>query len=141
MSQPQNVPPRLDYAPPPAGPDLRVVATRQKGLIFCILAYLLAVAAQFALPEELRLLAALFALAVVVAAVVFVFMMALELYGVGIGIVMGVLTLIPLVGLIVLLIINGKATKLLRRHGIKVGLFGADSRQIPDPGQTPLRQP
>ena len=32
---------------------------------------------------------------------------------------------IPLIGLIVLLVINGKATKLLRENGYKVGLMGA----------------
>jgi hypothetical protein len=39
--------------------------------------------------------------------------------------VLGILTLIPLVGLIVLLIVNGKATNLLREDGIHVGLLGA----------------
>jgi hypothetical protein len=39
--------------------------------------------------------------------------------------VLGVLALIPLVGLIVLLIVNGKATKILREHGVRVGLMGA----------------
>jgi hypothetical protein len=35
--------------------------------------------------------------------------------------------------------VNGKATKLLQEHGIKVGLLGANASQIPAPGQTPLR--
>jgi hypothetical protein len=80
-------------------------------------------------------------MAVSVTAAVFVFMLALSLYSTGAGIVLGILTLIPVVGLIVLLVINGKATNVLRRHGIRVGLMGADPGQIPAPGtvQVPLR--
>ena len=61
---------------------------------------------------------------------VFVFMLAMAVYNNAAGIVLGVLTLVPILGLIVLLIINGKATSILRQHGIKVGLMGASSRQI-----------
>jgi hypothetical protein len=38
---------------------------------------------------------------------------------------------IPLVNLIVLLTINGKATKVLRENGINVGLLGASTSEIP----------
>ena len=70
---------------------------------------------------------------------VFVFMLSLALYNTATGVILGILTLIPLVGLIVLLIINGKATKVLRDHGIQVGLMGAKTNQIPAPGQIPMR--
>ena len=46
-----------------------------------------------------------------------------------------VLAFIPLVALISLLVINGKATKRLQQNGIKVGLMGArmeDFDKIPD---------
>lgn len=36
-----------------------------------------------------------------------------------------ILTAIPLVGLVILLSVNGRATKALRASGYKVGLFGA----------------
>ena len=52
-------------------------------------------------------------------------MLALAIYGTALGIILGILTLIPLVGLIILLIVNGKATNLLREDGIHVGLLGA----------------
>jgi hypothetical protein len=42
-----------------------------------------------------------------------------------VGVLLGILTLIPLIGLIVLLVINGKATKVLRANGHRVGLLGA----------------
>jgi len=40
-------------------------------------------------------------------------------------IVLGVLSLVPLIGLLVLLVVNGKATNILRQNDIKVGLLGA----------------
>ena len=42
------------------------------------------------------------------------------------GIVCGLLALIPCIGLITLLIINSKATSILRRNGIRVGFLGAN---------------
>ncbi len=118
----------------PAGNDARVsveqlnireIAMRQKAVLICILIYLVAVVAQFALPPELRLFLGLGVLVVIVVATVFVFLLATKLYGTGLGIVLGILTLIPLLGLLVLLIVNAKATSTLREHGIKVGLLGA----------------
>ena len=136
----QPYPPQsLGYAPPPAGVDLRTIAVRQRVIMYCILAYLVLIVGQFALPPELRLIPALLALAVSITAAVFVFMLALALYNTGTGILLGILTLIPLVGLIVLLTINGKATNVLRQHGIRVGLMGADPNQIPAPGTVPYR--
>ena len=63
-------------------------------------------------------------------ATVFVFLLAIKVYSTGVGILLRVLTLIPVVGLIVLLIVNGKATAILKQNGIKVGLMGADLSQI-----------
>jgi hypothetical protein len=138
---PQQVgyaPQQLGYAPPPPRTDLRTIAVRQRVIMWCILAYIVLIFGQFAFPPELRLIPALLAMAASVTAAVFVFMLAIALYNTGAGIVLGLLTLVPLVGLIVLLIINNKATNTLRQHGIKVGLMGADPRQIPAPGQVPL---
>ncbi|MDB5297180.1 MAG: hypothetical protein JWO31_3163 [Phycisphaerales bacterium] len=132
----QIPPPPLGYATPSAAPraDLRTIAQRQRALMFCILGYLALVVARFVLPPSLSILLALAAFAVSITAAVFVFMLALSLYSTGVGVLLGILTLIPLVGLIVLLVINSKATGLLRQHGLKVGLLGADPAQIPSPG-------
>jgi len=105
--------------------------------MFCILAYFLLVIAQFGVPPELRLVFGLLAIAVIVTGAVFVFMLAIALYNTGAGVVLGILALIPLVGMIVLLIVNQKATGLLKAHGIHVGLMGAKTSQIPAPGQFP----
>lgn len=129
----------LDYAQPPAGVDLRTIAVRQRAIMYCILGYIVFIVAQFVLPPEIRWVASLAALGMSITAAVFVFMLAIALYSTAAGIVLGILTLIPLVGLIVLLIINGKATNVLRQNGIRVGLMGADPRQIPAPGTVPYR--
>jgi hypothetical protein len=136
---PPGPPQALNYAPPPAGTDLRTIALRQRAIMLCILAYIAAMLLQFAFPPEVRWVVSVLALAVSITAAVFVFMLALALYGTGTGIVLGILTLVPLVGLIVLLIINGKATNTLRRHGIRVGLMGANPKHLPAAGQVPIR--
>jgi hypothetical protein len=129
----QIPPPVLNYAPPPPRNDLRVIATRQRAIMFCILGYIIAIIGQFALPPEMRFIVGIIAIGLSITASVFVFMLAIALYSTGTGIVLGILTLVPLIGLFVLLTVNGKATNLLRQHGIKVGLMGADPRQVPGP--------
>lgn len=130
---PLAAPTPLNYAPP-ARNDLREIAKRQRAIMICILIYIIAVIGQFILPPELRIIVSIAILAVMVTATVFVFMLAIALYSTGVGIVLGILTMVPLVGLIVLLIVNGKATNVLREHGIQVGLMGARLDQIPEAG-------
>jgi hypothetical protein len=111
--------------------DLRAIATFQKIILLCILVYFVGVILQLALPEALRLILALAILGVILVSTVFVFLLATKVYGTGQGVLFAILTLIPLVGLIVLLIINGKATTVLKENGIKVGLLGASLSDIP----------
>lgn len=110
--------------------DLRSVAKSQKGIVVCILIYLVAIFGQFAIPSEVRPLVGLGILLVGLTGAVFVFMLAIKVYGTGLGIVLGILSLVPCVGLIVLLVVNGKATSILRQNGIKVGLLGANVSSI-----------
>lgn len=142
MSQeaPRPLPPQivraqtLGYAPPVPRNDLRTIALRQKAIMYCILGYVVCGILNFVLPFPVNAIAGLGVLAAMIAGAVFVFMLSLALYSTGTGIVLGILTLVPLVGLIVLLIINGRATNELKQHGIKVGLMGARMDQIPSPG-------
>jgi len=116
--------------------DLRGVAKYQKGIIVCILVYLIAMIFQFVLPPELRPILALGVVAIGLTGTVFVFLLAAKVYGTGLGVLLGILTFVPCVGLIVLLTVNGKATAVLRQNGIRVGLMGANLSQIPG-GQPP----
>jgi hypothetical protein len=110
--------------------DLRNVAKYQKGILICILLYLIAVFGQFAIPSQFRLFLGLGVLALGVVGTVFVFLLATKVYSTAVGIVLGLLTFIPCIGLIALLVVNGKATSVLTQNGIKVGLMGADLSQI-----------
>ncbi len=84
--------------------DLRSVAKCQKGILMCILIYLVAVFGQVVLPPEIRPLVGLGVLVVGLVGAVFVFMLAIKVYGTALGILLGVLSLIPCIGLIVLLL-------------------------------------
>ena len=110
--------------------DLRSVAQYQKGILVCILIYLLAVIFQFAVPAEMQMFVVLGTLVVGLVGTVFVFLLAIKIYSTGVGILLGLLTLLPCIGLIVLLVVNGKATNILRQNGIRVGLMGARLSEI-----------
>ncbi len=123
----------LNYAPP-ARNDLRQIAVRQKAIMYCILGYIGFFILLFVLPEEFRLVAGLGVIAAAITGAVFVFMLAVAVYNTGMGIFLGALTLIPYIGIIGLLTVNMKATAILRANGIRVGMMGADPRQIPQAG-------
>ena len=110
--------------------DLRSVAVYQKVIMGCIVVYFLVwmtlVAGQLLLPPMLLFMLTWVALGHVLVGVLFVFLLATKVYGAGAGILLGILALIPLLGLIVLLIVNRKATAILRLNGHHVGLLGAN---------------
>jgi hypothetical protein len=113
--------------------ELRQIASYQRGVILCILVQILANVAYFALLKTNPLLAVIpsvVALCAIIAGVVFAILLAIRVYSTGAGIVMGLLGIIPCVGLVMLLIINQAATKRLTENGIKVGFFGASMSQF-----------
>ena len=110
--------------------DLRAIARYQKGIILCILVYLAAIVVGLMLPREMRFITGAIILVAAVLSSVFVFLLATVVYGQALGIVYGLITLIPCAGLIMLLIINSSATGLLKQHGISVGLLGAKSSDL-----------
>jgi len=124
MTSPQSP---LDYASSDAG--LREIAGRQRAIILCILGqiflYVILVSMQNRAPLMLALAVLLLFLAVTLTGTVFTCLLSIKLYGTAVGVVLGILTLVPCVGLIVLLIVNGKATAILKKNGIAVGLLGA----------------
>ncbi len=106
--------------------DLRSVAVYQKGILVCILLYFAAVGGQFFIPPELQLLLVLGVLGVGITGFVFVILLAAKVYDTALGILLGILTVIPLIGLFILLNVSRKATQILQQNGHKVGLLGAD---------------
>jgi hypothetical protein len=121
--------------------DVRRVAVAQKGILVCLLLQFLVIGASFAanfgvlpIPEVARLGLSIASLVVGVAQIVFVFMLAMRVYSTVAGIFLGLLAFIPCLGLLILLIVNGRATTILTANGYKVGLMGADLAEIPREG-------
>jgi hypothetical protein len=113
--------------------DLRSVAVYQKGILVCILISLLgvsfniyALATKAAVPPAVSMAISALLLAVGLASAVFVILLAIKVYNLALGIVLGLLSILPCIGLIVLLVVNGKATRILQSNGYRVGLLGAD---------------
>jgi hypothetical protein len=125
MSQSQNqLPARKSRA------ELRSIAGTQKALLVCLLFYLCGLVACAVMGKSFPAIAGLGFMFAALLASVSVFILAIKLYGTGLGVVLGILTLIPCIGLVMLVIVNGKATTILKQHGLKVGLLGADLAAI-----------
>jgi hypothetical protein len=110
--------------------DLRSVALYQKITFVCILVYIFALVSQFLMPPIVRLFLDLAFVSSVVIAAAFAFLLATKLFSTRAAVLYGILTLVPLIGLILLFIINGEATTVLREHGIRVGLLGANMSDL-----------
>ncbi len=110
--------------------DLKSVAQFQKGILVCVLIQLIAIIGRFALPAGIQITLHSAMFAVGLAGAVFVFLLAEKVYNTVAAVLLGILALIPYIGLIVLLVVNGKATGVLRNNGIKVGLLGAELSKI-----------
>jgi hypothetical protein len=106
--------------------DLRSVAVYQKGIMVCILVYTIAFIGHYFVPPVLRIVPVMAGLGAALAGVAFVFLLSTKVFRIGVGILLAILTLIPFLGVIVLLAINGKATAILKLNGHRVGLMGAD---------------
>jgi hypothetical protein len=115
--------------------DLAAVAFFQRAILLCILGNLIAGVLFVVLPPDIGALFWFALIPVGLASTVFVMLLARALMGTVAGIVLGLLTLVPLLGLIVLLVVNQMATRRLKSNGVKVGLLGAS---MPSGGRAPL---
>jgi hypothetical protein len=114
---------------------LRRVARYQQWVLYALLAnivinVLVMANAMAGYSAILATIGTLVGLLVVVAGMVAIYLLAKEIYNVGIGVLCAVLMLLPCISLIALLIVNGKATTYLQQRGVKVGLMGANPDTI-----------
>jgi hypothetical protein len=121
------------YAPPRAVgvksglvEDLKTVAVAQKAIIVCIALNMLAGGGRVFIPQEWQLLLVPGLVILFLAQAAAVMLLAMKVYSIGTGILYGIGAMIPCVGLIILLMVNAKANKILTDNGHRVGLFGAD---------------
>ncbi len=112
--------------------NLRKMAFCQKGVAACLVLYVVGTFVPLLLPAELFEFLLLAVITDVLVGSVFVFLLSTQVYGTGLGMLMGCLTLVPGFGLFILVLTNGKATAVLRRNGVKVGLWGANLSQCFD---------
>jgi hypothetical protein len=116
--------------------DLLAIARYQKAILLCILFHLSVIAALCALAAldlippaaDVVMWVGFPGLALVEA--VLMFLLATRVFGTGAGIVLGILTLLPCIGLVALLVINGRASATLKGNGIRVGLLGVSGQDI-----------
>ena len=102
--------------------DIEAIAGGQKLVIYAILVYFLAVASQAAIGQ-LGLLIGLVSLGLSIAGIIK--LRAGMKFSTVTQIICVVLMFVPLVGLLMLLVLNSKATKRLQAAGYRVGLLGA----------------
>src|SRR5262245_50950896 len=85
--------------------DLRAVAMYQRGIIACILIYFIAMIGQVAVPLELRWIVGVGILLAGLIGMICVFLLAIRVYSLALGLLFGLLTFVPCVGLLMLLMI------------------------------------
>lgn len=120
--------------------DLRKVALYQKIVLICIACSFAIFFCHFVVPPMGHGLVLVCSVAIGIFDSFFVFRLAFELFGTAVGVVLGVLTLIPCFGYLILLGVEGQATRVLKANGYRVGLFGASLSQFPDEGRSPAPQ-
>ena len=118
---------------------LKRIAKNQRNLCLCILLLIVGLVAHIILYQKGWTvggigdpsIATYISLLVNIYAAILVILLAANVYNSTIvGIILGLLCLIPCAGLLVLLAINQQATRLLKQNGIKVGLIGANLSQF-----------
>jgi len=115
--------------------SLLCIARTQHRLIFCILGFLVAIVSLLILgstPEWIRVAAIGLVVASALGCWIFFTILSYRLSGLRVAVIVGLCFLIPFVGFFVMLVMNSKASWLLRKAGFKTGIFGADTKSIPE---------
>lgn len=126
--------------------DVLAVARYQRYLILCILVYMASVGVQVAVTfgamgainnqqaapaiSGVMLAVSIGVLLAWLCGAVCVLLLAMKVYQPVVGVLLCVLALIPCVGLLILLLVNSRATKIIRDNGYSVGLLGANVAEI-----------
>lgn len=105
---------------------LRQVAVSQKTICIYILVYLgFIVLSFYAIDPDIFGVLSIIFLILSLVVLVAVVSLAIRIYGLILGILVTVLMFVPLLNLLLLLMLNVRATRMLKEHGIRVGLLGA----------------
>lgn len=104
--------------------DLRKVAVYQRGMILCILVNILLYVGMLMFP-----VLQIAYIIVAIVQLVFVFGLASRTYNIVAALLLTVLAIIPCLGLLILLMVNQRATSVLKANGIHVGFLGVNISQ------------
>ncbi len=109
--------------------DLNVIASRQRVLLICILLRVFCVVAALVFGKSAAIgpIQMTFGLSIL-GSMLFFFLLAMRTHGIIVSVVLVLFVWIPIVGLLILVLVNGKATRMLRDGGYSVGLLGARGR-------------
>ena len=116
--------------------QLRKIAKSQRVVLFFILMYIPLIFMMFALaasklPSSLALIVAISVFAYIIYSYVQLLSLANGACGLGTAIACGILFwLFPPIGFILLFFVNGRASKLLKNEGYKVGLLGVNPNEF-----------
>lgn len=130
------------FVPPPSDADhvegvsneLLEIVVAQRGMMWLLAAkfgtdFTFSVAKEF--TTDLLLIAYLSVCVLVALAMgYYVFRLSNAIYGVGPAVVCAVISLVPCLGLLAVLILNGNAIDQLRKAGVRVGFMGATKSQL-----------
>lgn len=133
-SGPPGQPPGPGPFPPGLREDLKAVATYQRYVLWCLLLQIIVYGAGVAALRSgvIPLFVFQISLGLVgLAGVVSAILLGIRVYGVVLGILFGLFAFFPCIGLLILLLMNQRATSYLQQHGIVVGFMGADPDSIP----------
>src|SRR5262249_42066811 len=123
-----------DKLGPSALAEVRQIALLQKGVITMIACHLILIVAMQFVPPETRPILSWLYLLIAVGGVICTWLLAITLYGVLLGVLIALSTGIPCIGLVMLVVINGRATLELKEYGVPVHLFGVPWSAIPPKG-------
>jgi hypothetical protein len=117
------------------GPELRAIASAQRFIIYAILGYLILVVVMVILrPRDVPgvdFIAGIVGLGTAICGLIGIVRLAANLYrSTLVGILNGLAMFLPFIGLLVLAMVNARATRVLKKHGIRVGLLGANSSDV-----------
>jgi hypothetical protein len=122
--------------------DLRAIAGYQKVLILCLVGHLfiwLGYCGAMALglddrrgSEPFIRIALVLTLLVGLVAAVFVLLIGVQTRRAALGVILGILTIIPCLGLVMILVASMMATTVLQANGVWVGLLGAKAADLAD---------
>ncbi|MBW0149558.1 hypothetical protein [Marinobacter arenosus] len=111
--------------------EVLVVAKKQKNLLVIFFIYLLCVGANVALKgSQLSLFAEIAVLVAGIGVVVLCSLLAFTIFRKPAAVLLTILSVVPLVNLLAFLVVNSRANKIIKSHGFRVGLAGADVREI-----------